>query len=55
MLRMDYRGTKVGSKEIRRLIQVREEDVTDGILVGKVGWSGPNSKYIYFNRHKRIY
>lgn len=43
---MDYRGSKVGSKEIRKLIQVREDDVTDEMLGGKVVWSGPNSKYI---------
>ena len=46
MFRMDYRGTKVESKEIKKLIQVREAVVTDEMLVGKVVWSGPNSKYI---------
>lgn len=38
MLRMDCAGDRGGSKEFRKSIQVREDDVTDEMLVGNVVW-----------------
>lgn len=51
---MDCRGTKVeAGKSDRKIIQVREYDVTDDKLIVKVVCSGPILD-IFFNRLKRI-